>query len=264
MVSRMTPITTVRQLSVRLVGGSTALLGYAGLRLVTDPTFDPPAAGPEGRPRRLTPPALSATDVGPLDAALVSHDQHPDNLDSSGRTLLEALPLVLTTTLGAARLGGTARGVAAYETVEVPAPHGVVHVTGVPAQHGPEGAEEQSGPVTGFVLQASGAPTVYVSGDNASVDVVREIADRLGAVDVALLFAGAARVGHLFDGEPLTLDARQTVDAARVLGARAVVPLHCDGWTHYTQSSADVRTAFAAAGLAHRLHVLTPGQEVVL
>ena len=36
-----------RSLSVLLVGGPTAVLEYAGLRLLTDPTFDPP--GEHGR-----------------------------------------------------------------------------------------------------------------------------------------------------------------------------------------------------------------------
>lgn len=47
--------------------------------------------------------------------------------------------------------------------------------------------------MTGFVLAGSGLPKTYVSGDNASLERVREIAKRLGPVDVALLFVGAAQ-----------------------------------------------------------------------
>jgi hypothetical protein len=32
-------------LTARLVGGPTAVLDHAGLRLLTDPTFDPPEPG---------------------------------------------------------------------------------------------------------------------------------------------------------------------------------------------------------------------------
>ena len=53
-------------------------------------------------------------------------------------------------------------------------------VTAVPAQHGPDGTDHITGPVIGFVLSAPGAETVYVSGDNASLDVVRGIAERIG------------------------------------------------------------------------------------
>ena len=37
-------------------------------------------------------------------------------------------------------------------------------------------------------------PTVYVSGDNASLGAVQAVADHAGPVDVAVLFAAAARI----------------------------------------------------------------------
>ena len=40
-----------------------------------------------------------------LSLVLVSHDNHPDNLDDRGRALALAAPLVLTTRSGAGRLG---------------------------------------------------------------------------------------------------------------------------------------------------------------
>jgi hypothetical protein len=63
------------------------------------------------------------------------------------------------------------------------------------------------GPVIGFVLQASEAGSVYVSGDNASLDVVRVIAERFGLVDVAVLFAGAVQRDDEFNSAYLTLPA---------------------------------------------------------
>jgi L-ascorbate metabolism protein UlaG (beta-lactamase superfamily) len=71
------------ELTVRLVGGPTAVIELGGVRLLTDPTFDPPGDHPIGD-RVLTKtsgPALPAEDLGRVDAVLLSHDQHPDNLD---------------------------------------------------------------------------------------------------------------------------------------------------------------------------------------
>jgi L-ascorbate metabolism protein UlaG (beta-lactamase superfamily) len=79
---------------VRLVGGPTALIEMGGLRFLTDPTFDPPGDHPVGN-RVLVKtrgPAVAADDIGPVDAVLLSHDQHPDNLDAAGRRLLDAAP----------------------------------------------------------------------------------------------------------------------------------------------------------------------------
>jgi L-ascorbate metabolism protein UlaG (beta-lactamase superfamily) len=238
-------------LAVTLTGGPTALLEIGGVRLLVDPTFDPPGDYPLGGGRVLTktaPPALTAAELGPVDAVLLSHDQHPDNLDRAGRDALAGAPVVLTTALGAERLGGRARALATGETVDV----GPVAVTGAPALHGPPGAEELTGPVTGFVLHGAGLPTVYVSGDNASLDCVDAVVAAFPRVDVAVLFAGAARTA-LFDGAPLTLTGELAAEAVRRLDAGRVVVVHVDSWAHFSEDRDAVRDALAAAGLGDRL-----------
>ena len=248
------------ELTVRLVGGPTAVIELGGVRLLTDPTFDPPGDHPIGD-RVLTKtsgPAVPAEDLGRVDAVLLSHDQHPDNLDDAGRKLLAGVPVVLTTELAAQRLGGTARALPSWETTAV----GPVTVTAVPAQHGPDGTTHLTGPVTGFVLSGDGLPTVYVSGDNASLDVVRAVAERIGPADVAVLFAGAART-PLIDGY-LTLTAPDAAEAAQVLGVRTVVPVHAEGWAHFSQGVDDLVAAYAERGLADRLKVLAPGETATV
>jgi hypothetical protein len=80
---------------------------------------------------------------------------------------------------------------------------------------------------------------------------VAEISRRGPAVDVAVLFAGAART-PLVDGF-LTLTAPDVVQAARLLGQPQVLVVHADSWSHFTEGEDDVRAAFAAAGLEHLL-----------
>ncbi len=252
--------TTNEQFPVRVFGGPTALFEYGGLRFLTDPTFDAPGDYERAGRRILTktaPPTGSVADLGRVDVVLLSHDEHPDNLDHSGRALLADVPLTLTTPDGGQRLGNSAKGLADWESIELDRPGGgTVTVTGVPAVHGPGSREEVepiTGQVVGFVLTGEGLPTVYVSGDNASLDAVREIAGRFGPVDTAVLFAGAPRIAALFDGEPLVLDSAQAAEAARILDARRVVPVHYDSWGHFTEGRAELVAAFTAAGVADRL-----------
>ena len=242
-------MTTLR---LRYLGGPTALVEVAGVRLLTDPTFDASGDHPVGTRVlvKTIDPVVDPEDVGRVDGVLLSHDQHPDNLDDLGRQVLDTSPVVLSTPAAQARLGGNVHGLAPWESVEL----GPLTVTAVPALHGPEGSEPLVGEVTGFVCTAAGSPTVYISGDNASLRHVRTIADRLGPVDVAVLFAGAARTA-LLDGAPLTLGSAEAAEAAAVLGARYVVPLHFEGWAHFTEGRDTLRPAFEAAGLADRLRL---------
>ncbi|MFC0435206.1 MBL fold metallo-hydrolase [Kutzneria buriramensis] len=246
--------------TVQFVGGPTALLDLGGVRLLTDPTFDPPGDHPIGN-RVLVKhigPAVMPEDVGRVDAVLLSHDQHPDNLDDLGREFVGRAPLVLGTAGSAERLGGTARELPLWQSVTV----GDVRITGVPARHGPMGSEHLTGEVRGFVLSAPDGPRVYVSGDNASLGIVQEIADNLGPIDIAVLFGGRGR-STLMDAY-LTLGADQMARAAEILDASIVVPIHVDGWGHFTETRDDVPAAFAKHGLADRLVMPAPGEVVIL
>jgi L-ascorbate metabolism protein UlaG (beta-lactamase superfamily) len=247
-------------LTLTHVGGPTTLVELAGLRLLVDPTFDPPGEyrAPSGAVlRRTAPAALAAAQVLPVDAILLSHDQHADNLDASGQALLSQVPAAFSTPEAAERQAAVL-GLAPWQRAVLERPDGgALVVTAVPARHGPEGCEPMTGTVTGFLLSGDGLPTVYVSGDNAAVGHVAEIAERVGEIDVALLFAGAARTPSI--DAPLTLTAADAVEAARLLGDALVVPVHADSWAHFSEGLDDVVRAFADAGLSDRLRVLEPG-----
>jgi L-ascorbate metabolism protein UlaG (beta-lactamase superfamily) len=251
----------MEKLTIRAVGGPTAVLDLAGLRILTDPTFDPPGEyeRPEVTLRKTEGPAISADEIGDVDVVLLSHDHHSDNLDDSGREFLPRARTVITTVEGAERLGHeNAVGLEPWTSVSV----GPLGITAVPAHHGPEDKYELIGPVIGFVLKGDDLPTVYVSGDNASVDVVRSIADRVGDIDVAILFAGGAYVERL--EAYVTLKSEWAAEAARALDARAVIALHHSGWGHFTQDLDSLQAAFAEAGLADRLVGLEPGESVTV
>src|SRR6202000_3288680 len=103
---------------------------------------------------------------------------------------------------------------------------GDVVITAAPALHGPPGIEPLVGPVIGFVLEADNEPTVYVSGDNASLDLVRQIAARSPDTEVAVLFAVAARVPSI--DAALTLTSEDASAAVEILGAAAVIGVHTE------------------------------------
>jgi L-ascorbate metabolism protein UlaG (beta-lactamase superfamily) len=245
--------------TVTYLGGPTVLLEYAGLTILTDPTFDDPR--PYERPGSTTlvkthGPGLAVAGLPPVHLVLLSHHDHRDNLDDAGLALVRSGIPTLTTPHAATALD--LPHVRGLEPWEATARRGFT-VTAVPASHGPA---DVAGPVTGFVLEAPGAPTVYVSGDNSELDVVAQIAARFAPVDVAVLFAGAARVPAV--DAALTLTSANAVAAARTLGARAVVGVHTEDWEHFSESRADLEAAFAAAGLADRLAATPRGTRLTL
>jgi L-ascorbate metabolism protein UlaG (beta-lactamase superfamily) len=250
------------QLRIRLVGGPTAILEYGGLRWLTDPALSPP--GEYAGLTKLTGPAFDIAEQDPIDVVLLSHHQHVDNLDPAGRAFLPSAKRVLSTTRAAEELDADVVGMEPWTKVELESPRGgSVKVTAVHAQHGPDGSDDLQGPVLGFVLSAKGADTVYVSGDNASREVVRSIARRTGEIDIAVLNAGAVQRPK-FNWAYLTLSADHAADVAEILSARVVVPLHFEGWSHFTQGAAELKAAFSGNGIRDRLVVLERGERVIV
>jgi L-ascorbate metabolism protein UlaG (beta-lactamase superfamily) len=211
------------------IGGPTALLELGGLRILTDPTFDP--AGGEYRApsyslHKTQGPAVRLESLGRIDVVLLSHDHHFDNLDTSGRELLARIDTVLTTRSAAERLGSRAKGMSPWTRTFAP-DGSVLRVTAAPARHGPVGGDR--GPVIGFVLHRPGDSkgAIYFSGDTVWYEGVAEVA-RAFRVDVALFYMGAARVAAAGPA-PLTFTAAEGVEAARAFRARrSSAPLR--GW----------------------------------
>jgi L-ascorbate metabolism protein UlaG (beta-lactamase superfamily) len=198
----------------------------------------------------LTGPGLNADAVGRIDAVLLSHDQHFDNLDTAGRAFLPSASAVLTTRAGARRLGGNAKGLAPWETTTVRGGEGEeIRITATPARHGPPGATLTAGPVIGFCLAWDGqvGGELYLSGDTVLFSGIQQVADR-HRVSVAVLSLGAARfagTGHM----RYTFDAEEAARAWQILKAGTVIPNHYEGFTHFKEGRVDAERVLAAKGV---------------
>ena len=248
-------------LSMTYIGGPTVLIDAAGMRLLTDPTFDD-AGGSYVRTstlHKLTGPAIPASALGHIDAVLLSHHQHADNLDTAGEAMLKKATRVVTTVEGSIALGGNAFGLAPWQTAEIEGQHNrTMRITATPARHGPP--ERASLAVVGFLLDAFGG--IYVSGDTVLYEGVREIVERSHPC-IAVLHLGAARVEQA-GPEPLTMTAEEAVAFARVATDARIVPIHYEGWAHFTEGREVIGQAFANAGMSDRLIWLEAGKPVVI
>ncbi|WP_433041893.1 MBL fold metallo-hydrolase [Dactylosporangium sp. CS-033363] len=247
------------------IGGPTALVEAGPWRILTDPTFDPPGRrysfGWGTGSRKSTGPALDPDQLGPVDAVLLSHDQHADNLDDRGRELLASVPTVITTTAAARRLSTApdVRGLRPWEQTVLEAPgRPPITVTATPARHGPPLSEPIVGPVVGFALAWDGQEhgVLWMTGDTVLFPALRELPRRL-TVDTVLLHLGGVRFPI---SGPLryTMTAEKAVELCALVNPRTIMPVHYEGWEHFREGRESIERAFAAApgGLGDRLHWL--------
>ena len=197
---------------------------------------------------KLTGPAVAAADLGPIDVVLLSHDHHGDNLDTTGRALLPSAGAVLTTTPGARRLGGNARGLQPWGDHPAGGP-------GTPDDPGhrhplpprPPHSRPIAGDVIGFALGWEGQEheVLWITGDTVLYDGVRQVADRL-QVGTALLHLGCVRF-PVTGPVRYSMTAREAIQLCRLVRPRTAIPVHYKGWTHFRQNRTAIERDLAAA-----------------
>lgn len=285
----MAPSTTTKStLSITHIGTATAVLTLDGVNFLTDPFFSPAGSSWDlGITLAVSAdPALSLAQLPPIDAVLLSHEDHVDNLDPPGRTLLNGRH-VLTTPAGAANLFPRpgVRGLQPWETVTLRLGGKEFKVTATPCRHLP------GGECTGFLVhhpdgsvdEASGLPNaVWFAGDTVHTPKLRDGIRRRAHVTAAVLNLGAAHVPaavvnalnpetpavHMPLDAPnlqITMDGRQGARMVREIGAEWLVPMHYEAWTHFTQGGEGLREVFGEEGerdVAGKVCWLVPGKAV--
>jgi L-ascorbate metabolism protein UlaG (beta-lactamase superfamily) len=238
------------ELRITHIGGPTTLIEIGDWRLLTDPTFDPPGRryffGWGTMSRKLAGPAIPASELGPIDAVLLSHDHHEDNLDDAGRALLPGAGAVITTVAGAKRLGHGARGLGPWETTTLERDgRPPIEVTATPCRHGPPLSKPLVGEVTGFALRWDGQEhgVLWISGDTVLYEGVKEVAQRL-KVDTAVLHLGGVRF-PVTGPIRYTMTAAEAVELSELIDPRTIVPIHYEGWKHFREGRAAIVDAFA-------------------
>lgn len=256
------------------VGGPTVLIELDGWRILTDPTFDQPGRtygfglGTSSTKTQGPVPELADLDLDSVDAILLSHDHHADNLDDLGRTVLRRAGTVLTTAAGQRRLGAAnVRGLRAGEATTLTAPgKPAVTVRATPCRHGPPLSRPLVGSVIGFALSLDGheRTDLWMTGDTVLHRALVRAARRMD-VEVLLVHLGSVQF-------PISGPVRYSMNAAdaiRLIGhtsPRVAVPVHYEGWSHFHESEGHLRATLAAAPPSVRDVVswLEPGAPAAL
>lgn len=247
-------------------GTATMLIEIGSLRLLTDPVFDEPGQTYNvmglARYRRKSLPGNYPAALEGCDAVLLSHHHHGDNLDESGRRLLDKAKTCLTTSAAAKHLGGRAVGMRVWQQEVLNGADGErIRITATPAQHGPWFMNPVTGPVIGFMIEWEGQTdgALYISGDTVMFGGINEVARRF-QIGTAILHVGRATF-KATGSFHYTFTARESAQAARVLGAKRIFPIHYEGWSHFKEGRADVEREFAKEGWSDRLNFFPLGER---
>ena len=259
-------------LKITHIGTATAILEINGVSFLTDPFFSP--AGTAWEKGRVVlkvsdDPALRLDQLPIIDAVLLSHEDHEDNLDPVGRQLLDGRR-VYTTPDGANNLSPrpAVHGMKPWTELEHVIGGKRFRIIATPTKHMPEGE------CTGFIVTGpdfgtgrDGLPNaVYFSGDTVYIEELESIADRFH-VRAAVMNLGNAHapIDIMEPGSPLmqiTMGGKDGARLFRALKADVLVPMHYESWGHFAQFGEELKQVFEEEGISEQVCWLKGGEVV--
>ncbi|HEX7070177.1 MAG TPA: MBL fold metallo-hydrolase [Rhodothermales bacterium] len=261
---------TPNGIRVTWLGHATTFVEIGGKRILIDPMFSERASPVSfAGPRRIPPLPLRVEDLPGVDFVLISHD-HYDHLDEQSVKDLQdqfapqfLVPLDVGDIVekwGAERV----RELDWWQYLELDS----LRFTCTPAQHfSGRGITNRNGTLwAGWYVQAPDSASVFYSGDTGYATHFREIRERLGSPDLAILPIGAYLPRWFM--QVVHVDPAEAVQAFLDLEAGHLIPVHWGTFSladdPFSEAPQLLKQAAAAKGVVDRVKLMEIGESVVL
>jgi L-ascorbate metabolism protein UlaG (beta-lactamase superfamily) len=258
--------------SIFFIGNATVLIRYAGLTILTDPTFihihEKVNLGFGLYTTRLTNPAMNIEQLPPLDLVILSHF-HGDHFDQVAvRELDKSLPIVTTPHASeelSLRGFTNPQQLDKWESISFVKGNVQLLITATPGQHGPL-------PVAMFLPQVMGSILdfkvkeeddadsssrhlfrIYITGDTLVFDDITEIPKRYSDINIALLHLGGTKVMGIM----VTMDAKEGLEMFNIINPRKAISIH---YNVFKSPLEDFQHEVKEAGIEDRIHYLHHGE----
>jgi len=252
--------------TITWIGHSTFLVQIDGVNILTDPHWGDRASPVKFTgPRRLVAPGMRFEDLPSIDAVIISHD-HYDHLDEATVRRLNAVhhptffvPLGIKAWLAKVGIANVVE-LDWWETREF---RGLTLVC-TPAQHSSgRGLLDQNRRLWSSWVLHGHERRLFFAGDTGYYDAFKEIGERLGPFDLALIPIGGYSA---YEHHPNHVNPEEAVQVFEELGARLMVPMHFGTFDLNREPFREppdrlLREALRR-GLEERIALLSPGQTI--
>lgn len=249
-------------MKLQLIRNATVKLEYGGITILIDPMLGErhsfgAFAGIEDNPT-VDLPIPETKVLSGVDLVMISH-LHQDHFDASAQQMPDKAIPILCQPGDQEKI--ESHGFNNVVELEKETHWQHVHITRAGGQHGTGTWAERLNPVSGFVFQFPGEPTVYWIGDSVWCAEVEQAIERFQP-DVIVTHSGGA---ELRDSGPIIMDAAQTVAVCEAHPSAVVIATHLEALDHCKTSRQALQAAAEAAGIApNRLQIPADGETILV
>lgn len=252
-------------MKIHFIRHATFAFEMGPLRVLVDPMLGEAGTAPPvpNTPNRKTNPLVGlpfgddrlSELIESTDAVLVTHT-HNDHWDGSAQEIIPKDTLVLCQPEDEARISGA--GFANVSAVDPGLGWKGLRFFRTGGRHGTGEIGAQMAPVSGFVIQAENAPSLYVAGDTVWCEEVEEalLAHR---PDIIVVNAGAAR---FLEGDPITMTAEDVARVCHAAPEARVIAVHMEAINHCLLTRTELAEALDEQGLAERVEIPADGETL--
>ena len=246
-------------MEITLVRHATLVVAFEGKTLLIDPMLGSAESMPpiENSPndRRNPLVGLPDLDLFSVEAVIVTHT-HADHFDPAAAEILDKSLPVFCQPEDEETFHSS--GFQDVRPVDKSISWGGIELSRTDGRHGTGEIGASMAPVSGFVLQAPGEPTLYIAGDTIWCPEVEQAVENY-APQVIIVNAGAAQ--FIF-GDPITMTAEDVSQTLHHAPAATVVAGHLEAINHCLLTREDLRKHLTAENLIDRARIPEDGETL--
>jgi L-ascorbate metabolism protein UlaG (beta-lactamase superfamily) len=246
-------------MKIQLIRHATMLIEVQGKRILVDPMLS------EAGKMAAVPDVANSSDnplvdlpVDPsilinVDAIMVTHT-HRDHFDDEAIKLLPHSSQIFCQPADEEKI--KIAGFTKVQAIEHSHEWNGITITRTEGQHGTGSIGQKMGPVSGFMLDSKGGPSLYITGDTIWCPEVQNVLKKYQP-QIIVCFAGNARFSS---GDPITMTKEDIYNVCKHASASKIVAVHLEAWNHCSLSRKDLKDYIEKNSLIEQVYVPYDGE----